>query len=101
VSGAEVEEDDRCEHESWEVQADGSGICNDCGEETGGAGSNPVPGDLAEVELAKATGETVLEAGVLTEGVSFGPADAFVHQNPDGTWPKRPAGAERVLWVEY
>lgn len=34
-----------CPCDSWEVQADGSGICNDCGEEVGGAGSNEPPPD--------------------------------------------------------
>lgn len=34
-----------CPCESWEVQADGSGICSDCGEEVGGPGSNEPPPD--------------------------------------------------------
>jgi predicted DNA-binding transcriptional regulator AlpA len=45
-------EDGPCEHESWEVQEDGSGICNDCGEEAGGIGANedPFDGDDTEVD---------------------------------------------------
>lgn len=39
------EDDEWCEHESYEVQPDGSAICNDCGEEAGGLGSNEWPPD--------------------------------------------------------
>lgn len=30
-----------CEHEAYEVQADGSCVCCDCNEEVGGIGSAP------------------------------------------------------------